>query len=243
MFKFKQTKKVIEQIHSEFDGASERLLREAKAILNKPITDEKADKLMKLGFSSAAPVEKSQKKKEAAQMSRQVLERVEYYNTYYPDNKFITESIVEEICKKYNLLCGPIDRYIGDVPMKNVLEMERFVLRNEEKEKRSKWDDYNALEIYRFQMRGPSLLTQAYQRHSSPSSDDVKRMQQDVHYVVAPFKICAPEKDFKPYGYSKVGHKLIPDPIVLQPVKGGYLIVTKWGLEGDDPALLNEKKN
>jgi hypothetical protein len=35
----------------------------------------------------------------------------------------------------------------------------------------------------------------------------------------------------------------LPDPIVLQPVNGGYLIVSKWGLEGEDAELTNEKMN
>ena len=32
-------------------------------------------------------------------------------------------------------------------------------------------------------------------------------------------------------------------PIVLHWVKEGFLIVSKWGLEGNDPALVNEISN
>jgi hypothetical protein len=35
----------------------------------------------------------------------------------------------------------------------------------------------------------------------------------------------------------------VPDPVVLQPVKGGYLIVTAWGDEASDPLVLNEQLN
>jgi hypothetical protein len=37
--------------------------------------------------------------------------------------------------------------------------------------------------------------------------------------------------------------KHIPDPVVLQPVKYGYLCLTKWGAEAEDPILLNEINN
>lgn len=65
-------------------------------------------------------------------------------------------------------------------------------------------------------------------------------------YTKPELKICAPAKDFYTQGMKVEGHKLvqdIKDPIVLQPVTGGYLIVSKWGLEAEDPALLNEKQN
>lgn len=63
------------------------------------------------------------------------------------------------------------------------------------------------------------------------------------------FKICAPVKDMDISGLElKEGYKLqrkieIPDPVVLQPVKGGYLIITAWGDEASDPLVLNENHN
>lgn len=247
MLKFKSTKKVIEQIHSEFDSASERLLREAKTILSKPLEDEKANKLEKLGFRSASAVKKADAHRTLAKQNSEVMKLVEYYNIHYPNNKFITAEIVKEICKKYNLVCATVDRYIGDVPMKNVLEMERFVLRQEDKKKNSRWEDHIRYE--RFGMinqfsGGLGLLGGIPQYQPKlPTAEEINRMKSEVYYTTPSFEICAPEKDFNTYGMTKMGHKLIPDPIVLQPVSGGYLIVTKWGLEGDDPALLNEKHN
>ena len=43
-------------------------------------------------------------------------------------------------------------------------------------------------------------------------------------------------------GY-KLEKKFIPDPVVLQPVKGGYLILTAWGDEASDPIVINEINN
>lgn len=61
-------------------------------------------------------------------------------------------------------------------------------------------------------------------------------------------KICAPVKDMDITGLElSEGYKLvkkhIPDPVVLHPVKGGYLILTAWGDEASDPIVTNEINN
>ncbi len=64
--------------------------------------------------------------------------------------------------------------------------------------------------------------------------------------------ICAPLNNFNLKGLSKEGRlgyfnvtKTIieKDPIVFRYCKGGVQIITKWGLEASDPALLNEINN
>ncbi|HEX8586101.1 MAG TPA: hypothetical protein VF680_17040 [Allosphingosinicella sp.] len=62
------------------------------------------------------------------------------------------------------------------------------------------------------------------------------------------FQICAPVKDMDISGLELIeGYKLqrkhIPDPVVLQPVKGGYLVVTAWGDEASDELVVNESMN
>ena len=62
----------------------------------------------------------------------------------------------------------------------------------------------------------------------------------------AQLQICAPIKDMDTKGYKLQGHKLIkdiPDPVVLQPIENGYLIVTAWGDEASDPLITNEITN
>ena len=43
--------------------------------------------------------------------------------------------------------------------------------------------------------------------------------------------------------YGHLLRKHIPDPVVLQPVKGGYLIITAWGDEASDEIVVNQKMN
>ena len=72
----------------------------------------------------------------------------------------------------------------------------------------------------------------------------------DIRFTVnnKKLKICAPVKDMDISGLEltegyKLQKKHIPDPVVLQPVKGGYLCLAKWGQEANDPILANELDN
>ena len=61
-------------------------------------------------------------------------------------------------------------------------------------------------------------------------------------------QICAPVKDMDSTGLEvaegyKLQKKHIPDPVVLQPVKNGYLILTAWGDEASDELVVNQKFN
>lgn len=60
-------------------------------------------------------------------------------------------------------------------------------------------------------------------------------------------QICAPIKDMDLTGMVvKNGYRVekeIPDPVVLQPVRGGYIILTAWGPEASDPDVVNERMN
>lgn len=49
------------------------------------------------------------------------------YSNLYPDYKFITLKEVLTIAKKYDLVLAEIKRYKGDVPCKNLLEIESFI--------------------------------------------------------------------------------------------------------------------
>jgi len=60
-------------------------------------------------------------------------------------------------------------------------------------------------------------------------------------------KICAPIADMDTTQMRITdGYKMevvIPDPVVLQPVKGGYFIVTAWGDEASDEIVVNSIQN
>jgi len=65
------------------------------------------------------------------------------------------------------------------------------------------------------------------------------------------FLICAPSKNMNMEGKDRKGKVIgkvsrfqkMKDPVVLKPVKHGYLIVTAWGDEASDPLVINEIDN
>ena len=68
------------------------------------------------------------------------------------------------------------------------------------------------------------------------------------------YSICAPKKDMDLKGLIQKGFfyftknittfSVAPDdPVVLQPVKGGFLILTAWGDEASDPIVVNSINN
>lgn len=246
------TKVVIEEIHNAFDNAGERLLNEAKGILAKGFNADKGERLKKLGFIKAKDAVEAAAKIKEQKEKEELATLIEYYQTFYPNNKFITEKEVEKICKKYGLLCGEVRYYIGDVPDKNVSEIANFNLREEDCTKHTcGWYKYE----YNGGMRGYHLPSKKGDGSYGWINSDWRRgdrlhivdESQEAHFEKPEFSICASVKDFD-MNQMRVteGYKLeqnIPDPIVLQPVKGGYLIVSKWGLESEDETLVNEKMN
>lgn len=256
IFKKKQTAKsseqIIAEIHSEFDSASEKILQEAKDLIS-GINTEKADRLRSLGFAQAKPVTETQQARQLKEKNEELARKVEYFKQWYPHNKFITEEAVRTICEKYGLVFGDASYYRGDVPEKNVLEMEAFSLRKEDMRTETSWEDMVMGRVRGSMERfishnpfGPSFIIREGEMNYGIDWGYEDKPSKKEKKVKPAFKICAPESDFDMTMLSRKGHKLelnIPDPIVLQPVNGGYLIVTKWGLEASDEIVRNEKDN
>ena len=243
---------VIAEIHESFDTASEKLLNEAKAILNGSYDIEKGERLKKIGFTSAKKAVEATELVDKKQKNEELAKLIEYYQLHYPNNKFITEEKVKEICQKYGLLCGETKYYKSDVPEKNLSEIENFKLKESEMTKVT----YGWFKYHSGNMRG--YYIPCYSKDNSGSYGYLRSSgwgeslvlmpeTESYHFDKPDFKICASVKDFDTKNMRiEDGYKLnlnLPDPIVLQPVKGGYLVVSKWGLEAEDKDLVNEKMN
>lgn len=244
----KSEKQLIEEIHEDFMTEVDKLLAEAK-ITREVKTDKqnlinKADVLKKFGFDNAVPTleaveEKSRIRKiEVENYNKQALiSAIEYFSQNYP-YKFITEESVKRICEKYGLIYGDVTHYRGDVPDKNVKELQAFVIKNEDK-----------CYMVKHQSRGWGEYSWDIVDFISYSR---KLKQDDYACKHAPLEIAASPKDFNLDGMRIKDFKISskpapPDPILLQPVMHGsrkyYLIVTAWGPEASDSEVVNEKMN
>lgn len=136
LFKTKKYPAIVEEIHNEFNSASDKTVLISKSILEdkKSLDNEKAERLKKIGFINAPQVIDHENKKNKIESAEKELTLVEYYRFNYPNNKFITNSQIKTICQKYGLLCGDISRYKGFVPDEKLKQIERFKFKNKEKD-------------------------------------------------------------------------------------------------------------
>ncbi len=236
--------KEVLEIHNEFETAADKLLMEANSIIDLAATKDviKVGRLEKLGFKQAAQVTELKPIIKQAALSKEQLELLQYYSFNYPNNKFITEEQVKTICHKYNLVCGDVSRFTGFVPEKNLKQTESFKLKNQD-----------SLIIYEYYYGSSwGLVSDWMKKFPEHNLDYFIRHKGDTNKlreIEISLQICAPIKDMDISGLElKEGYKLekkieIPDPVVLQPVKGGYLILTAWGDEASDPLVVNQQFN
>jgi hypothetical protein len=239
LFRKKQTSEpevlgaTVEQIHAEFDTAVERLLIDAEGELQKEVDIDLCDKLGSVGFGSSKNCQEAERPISAKYIKGKII----YYQQHYPSNKFITDDEIRRICQKYGLVFGDSHDYIGKIPERNAREIIAFVLRQEDhikyecKEyKNQHWSGY-----------GCDVYSRAIGHHYFK---EVPRDQQ-FYYNRPSLMICAPKTDFRDKGMKVIdGYKIVQeDPVVLQPVSGGYLIISKWGPEASDESIVNQNMN
>ena len=249
------------EIHNEFNTAADKLLEEANQLLKEGEKKdfEKVDRLKSLGFVKANQVAELEPIRQKIELTKEQVELINYYKVQYPFNKFITTDQIESICKKYGLVYGDVSLYKGFVPEKNLKEIESFKLKNKEKNclicsngliledaeirKAHYNNDSNYYHIYKKGTNSFSFQSENGVDFYGTFRDNPFNLK-DVsvrNFTIKNnnLKICAPFKDMDTTGMKLTqGFKLekeIPDPVVLQAVKGGALILTMWADEQFDP--------
>jgi len=173
---------------------------------------------------------------------------IERYNTVYPGSKFILKAQLSRVCEKYNLFVRPSEFFLGDIPEKNIKEMMNFRVLVEDL-RMQPFADWEESTIQRIVMgvRSVSLSCKELNSFMDFQVDYIKSFLQ--------LQVAAVEELFSPDAFSKSRARILDtqelppkaqvdtDPIVLLPVKHGYLIVTAWGDEANDELVFNQKLN
>lgn len=246
------TNTIVAEIHNSFDVAADEALREAKLIIAQSGDEEQkklADCLQKAGFTMTTLVRKDLKERSNRASANHRADCINKYALKYPQYKFIFRDQVEAICNKYGLLCVPVQNYKGDVPVKNIKEIANFSVQNEDIYYRRSFHGgfaegtENLLEGHHIPMKEYEAIKQL-----EDARPPEYRNIGDRRNTKMPLYICAPVKDIsisdaRQLKKGSVFLQSVPDPIVLHFVKDGFLIVSKWGLEGEDKQLTNEKMN
>ncbi len=266
----RSTAEIIAEIHHSFNTVGDKLLADAQATLDgsDKIIIDKGQRLLDAGFVNTKQVklvqEQAQKVAQATAQRALILD----YALRYPTNKFITREHVDQIAAKYNLVVGDVSAYTGFVPDKNLREIEAFGKRVSTKDmphghvKILKWshESVDTRDKKRIAEMWPGLLipdnAEQLNFRYSRNEGSINMNGNNVYFESCQMipgtsqLIVAPMADMKMDGLSFIkGHwvkattKHFPDPVVLQPVKGGFLIVTAWGEEASDPLVFNEQLN
>lgn len=267
----KTEQQIVAEIHNEFDTAEDRLLKQAEMLLtelNIPTEssiEKKAETLKSLGFVNSETVKQAEKlsttrKKEEERLvaTKELAETIQYYKQNYPFQKFLTESELERICKKYNLVFAPVANYIKDVPEKNINEINKCPSL---KPKDNPTNIYihtisklkNRISNVKIKTTendghlGANSLLKKYKINESSEYNSINvetvTIKRDGLFIAAPklhFKLNGLLN--KKYGFFNftVEHK---DPIVFRYCRSGVQVLSKWGLEASDELLINEKLN
>lgn len=230
---------IVEQVHNDFKSIQDELIRcfQDKLENVNEETIERQKRLSKFGFTNTPQSEIASKEmgiKLKNNELKTIKETYEYFKQKYPLNKWISHESAIELCKKYGLVLGDTERFISDVPEKNLRDIEDFKF-NEE-------DGIYCL-IYHGKYSSDRREV-SFNEYKNNTRVDY------FHYGEVGFKIIALQKDFDMRGMELNGGEIVPkiqeDPIVLKPVWGkvrGYLIVTAWGDEALDPIVSNQINN
>lgn len=233
---------------------------------------DKGKRLAACGFGNTREAVIAIETENKVATTREIADLVMYYRINYPNNKFITEDQVKTICEKYGLVFGDTSMYKGFVPESKLPLIEGFKLKEKEQRKiwfeiteAHNGDDvklpltfisdkdlserglryfYEGNNLNYFYIKGTGIDSDMCKKEISKLFDGLQFVKAEI--VSKTLKICAPEKDMEiPQGKRLVGYKIqdIPDPVVLQPVKGGYLIVCAWGDESTDKIVVNQNQN
>lgn len=263
---------IVKQIHHEFEVAGEQLLVESLKILSNITTDdfEKAKELWQYGFKSNPYAKEYIKVSSEIKLSSEIAKIILFYQQKYPLYKFIREDDVIKICDKYNLQWVGIEKFKGFVPTKNLNYIKQFTDKFPQDARRIEiksisvefpwffsskyWKIYKLLNRYNNQIIFHNDVS--YGVALSRIVDDYSFVKSVQTEELSPLTICAPEKDivkktikdrlinFLGMRFRFMTPKIfVPDPVVLYPVKDGYLIVTAWGDEASDPIVVNPINN
>jgi hypothetical protein len=228
------------QIHAAFDAASDLLLEEAerKRGGREPGAVErikKAERLKRLGFVDSEEVIAAK----AIIRLQYDRELAPYYRKKYPFLRFITEEQLNRICDKYDLVYSDVTDYTGVIPMKNLEEMENARIKPEdyiekpEEPKRIKALEI-ALETEKRTTDNPDVKISILEESNALKGDYIQAYAQYLLRKYTLFIVVAPESFFKPF--RQTGDEFhTKDPIVFRWVRGGLLIITKWGGEASAP--------
>lgn len=123
MFAFKMKKP--ETISKELSDRGEEILKEAHRILSLKPHRELFTRIRERGFDNVVDIGNYEGSYDLSYL-------IIHCRQWYPQNNCLTERQIEEVCKKHKLLFGNVRDYTGNIPYKNLKDIDNFELRQDD---------------------------------------------------------------------------------------------------------------
>lgn len=125
---FLSSNEKVKAIHHAVDTAADNALAQARLIIASSKLGSKeiqlAERLAKVGFINNPIIKVVRDKTQNLITSEIEANSILSYQISYPTLKFLSIDQLDQICKKYGLIYAPVSNFIGQIPEKNLFEIE-----------------------------------------------------------------------------------------------------------------------
>jgi hypothetical protein len=201
---------------------------------------DKANFLSEIGFKNSIATKLY---KAISENSTVIQDYNRKYNGVY---KFILLPQLERICEKYNLYVRPPELFLGDIPEKNIRDIQNFKIR---------YGDT----IFYSPHKEPTGIRFQYTNGGSddrlvPLPNKLIELRFNT-FLSGYIEIAAVKSLFHSEAFAQSQERILKqpeliakaqvdlDPIVLFKTAHGYLIITAWGDEANDELVANQNLN
>ncbi|MBQ4589054.1 MAG: hypothetical protein IJA95_07190 [Bacteroidaceae bacterium] len=241
-----------EEIHMAMTLQAVEYMKQYMHSATDPKVEERARKLKAVGLTNS---------KTFAETHRSAC--FSFFRRNFPSCIFLPEDTFIRLLQKYNLKCGTLDHYIGEIPSVNVDEIA---------EVQEKLNSIGEENVFSNTLEGDAKveiikhLTEVFFREVNKTKTvrDLLNDRQglietmpflhirhqfdgylDIETESRPLErnellIAAPAQEMKQVYTESIEHVRSEDPFVFQFTPYGVVIFSKWGEEAEDEALSNE---
>lgn len=208
---------------------------------------KKASILKRLGFKNTPTAKNVEtldiqiaEKEDKIKLSQKEIELTNKYRIEYPGYKFIPDSVFDQVCEKYDLYTALPERYIKEIPNKNLEEIDNFIQK------------YGIVYQKIFNPHWNVLGTTAVIEESSTAIylNELEECGSMAGYYsikeTPKIEITAPIDHYDLKNSEIKNRKIntkVDDPIVTRIVEGGRVVISCWDKEADIPEIKNQEWN
>lgn len=228
---FKSDKKLLKEIHTAFDTSGERLVREAKELLENATEKNLNDKhkmLIETGFTGNELVKQMKRLEEQTTQAKDIMSCYNHMNGLY---KVITLAEIAAITLKYKLCMGSNRFYKGDIPEKNLKDIIQF-----KKQIQRKMEFFQAnTRICAFE--NDFIEGADFDIKEGKKVQKITIFKREDPIVLYP---CRGQLSYSNTTMSRTVWETQTESVINEKY---WYVVTAWGPEASDPKIINQTNN